>query len=302
MRAPRDWHPRAALAHPLFAVALIALIVNDHALKGAGLLPGVVTGKLSDVAGLLVAPAVLAWILRARTQRGWLAAHAIVGVGFAALELAPALAAAVERASAAAGVPMRMWPDPTDLLALPALAISFVVLRSAERRRAAPMIGVVALIACTATSHSSPPPRYPFRPRGVAPADVFLRHTGSEDLSVSVRRLRDGVEVDCDGLTDEPERMLDDGDFTEPQRWTLARGDGVPLWDRLDDAPTRECYAVRLSAHGHEWLLTWRDGTPPVGEMELRLEPNVPAEPSAVVLREGDEPPRAPDGVTVRRP
>jgi hypothetical protein len=327
----RETHPAAALGHPLFAIALIVLVLNDHALKGAGILPPIVTGKLSDVAGLLVAPAVLAWLCRARTWRGWLAAHVVVGAGFTALELAPALVSRVESASAWVGLPMRMWPDPTDLLALPALAISLVVLRTERRpasalieersgvtvdrhlppsagvgmpsrRGATHVIGVFALVACTATSQSSPPPRYPFRPRGVIEADLVLRHTGSTDLAVSVRRLRDGLEVDCDGLLEAPHQMLDASDFTEAKEWTLARGDGVPLWDRFDGAPTRECYAVRLTAHGQEWLLTWRHGTPPVAERELRLEPDVPAEPTAVVLNEGDVPPRVPPGVTVRHP
>src|SRR5690606_32162865 len=61
---------RPSLLHPLFGAALLVLVVNDHVLKGAGALPPLVTGKLSDVAGLLVAPAVLAWIARARTERG----------------------------------------------------------------------------------------------------------------------------------------------------------------------------------------------------------------------------------------
>lgn len=297
----REIQAGAAFAHPLFALALVVLVLNDHVLKGAGILPPIVTGKLSDVAGLLVAPAVLAWICRARTWRGWVAAHVAVGVGFTALELAPALVSGVESASAWVGLPMRMWPDPTDLLALPALAVSLVVLRT-ERRPASALVGVFALIACTATSPSSPAPRYPFRPRGVVEADLMLRHTGSADLAVSVRRLRDGLEVDCDGLLEAPHELLDAGDFTEPKSWTLARGDGVPLWDRLDGAQTRECYAVRLTAHGQEWLITWRHGTPPVVERELRLEPDVPAEPTAVVVREGDVPPRVPEGVTVRHP
>src|SRR5919108_3596562 len=50
-RAPGD-----GLLHPLVLVALAALVVNDHLLKPT--FPGVVTGKLSDVAGLLLAPVV----------------------------------------------------------------------------------------------------------------------------------------------------------------------------------------------------------------------------------------------------
>ena len=47
-----------ALGHPLSVAALVLLALNDHVLKQAW--PGFVTGKLSDVAGLVVAPLVLA--------------------------------------------------------------------------------------------------------------------------------------------------------------------------------------------------------------------------------------------------
>ena len=41
-----------ALAHPGSVLALVVLVLNDHVLKQAW--PGLVTGKLSDVAGLVV--------------------------------------------------------------------------------------------------------------------------------------------------------------------------------------------------------------------------------------------------------
>ena len=47
-----------ALASPGFVLALVVLVLNDHVLKQA--YPGWVTGKLSDVAGLVVAPLLLA--------------------------------------------------------------------------------------------------------------------------------------------------------------------------------------------------------------------------------------------------
>ena len=46
--------PGDGLLHPVALVALAILIVNDRLLKDAW--PGPVTGKLSDVAGLVVAP------------------------------------------------------------------------------------------------------------------------------------------------------------------------------------------------------------------------------------------------------
>ncbi len=44
--------PRAAFHEPLWWGALAVLVANDHALKGSGLVPGALTGKLSDFAGL----------------------------------------------------------------------------------------------------------------------------------------------------------------------------------------------------------------------------------------------------------
>jgi hypothetical protein len=48
-------------AHPLTVGATAVLLLNDHVLKPAW--PGLVTGKLSDVAGLAAAPPVLGLLL-----------------------------------------------------------------------------------------------------------------------------------------------------------------------------------------------------------------------------------------------
>lgn len=288
-----------AFTHPVFVAAALLLVLNDHVLKGAEILPGAITGKLSDVAGLLVAPALLAWTLRVRDARGWWLTHVAVGAAFTIVQLAPSLAAALD---AIAPWPARTWPDPTDLLALPALALSSRCFRPkpcAATPRAL-VVGLVALVACTATSRQTPAPRYPFRPGGVIDADVYLRHTGTEELAVRVLRMRDGAEVDCARLLEAPIDALGGDPFAHERRWTLARGDAVPLWDRLSDAPTRECYAVRLEAQGRAWVLAWRHDAPPVRSIEIRLEPDQPAEPEAVMIRGGQEPPRVPEGVTLR--
>jgi hypothetical protein len=54
-----------ALLHPVALAALVLLLVNDHVLKSA--YPGLITGKLSDAAGLTVFPLFL---------------HALVEIGF----------------------------------------------------------------------------------------------------------------------------------------------------------------------------------------------------------------------------
>lgn len=61
-------------------VALSVLALNDHVLKGSGLLPGVVTGKLSDFAGLIVAPILGCTALGLRSERGRLALFGVVAL------------------------------------------------------------------------------------------------------------------------------------------------------------------------------------------------------------------------------
>lgn len=53
---------RLPLAHPFAVAAVLVLVVNDHVLKHA--YPGFVTGKLSDVAGMVFFPLLLASLHR----------------------------------------------------------------------------------------------------------------------------------------------------------------------------------------------------------------------------------------------
>ena len=140
--------PRSPLLHPLAIGALVALVVNDHLLKS--LWPGVVTGKISDVAALLIVPP-LAVELVGATRRGGLAprgrtlvavaAAVAVGAWFVAVKLHPAANEAyaivmglvqwpgATLASLLAGLPppppgrAPTVLDPGDLVALPAVAL-----------------------------------------------------------------------------------------------------------------------------------------------------------------------------------
>jgi len=57
VRSTRKGIAGDGLIHPASVIALVTLIVNDHVLKAS--LPGVLTGKLSDFAGLLMFPLLL---------------------------------------------------------------------------------------------------------------------------------------------------------------------------------------------------------------------------------------------------
>jgi hypothetical protein len=157
---------------PLAAAALLAL--NDHVLKGAHLLPGWLTGKLSDIAGLFVAPILAVTVARASLaaagrnapRDGRLGATIViaVAVAFTTLKLWPAFNAVV----AAVWGANRL--DPTDLYALPAVALAWLWLRDREQAAEAPghrFVGGLALvgIALTCIATSAPPP---FPPRPVA--------------------------------------------------------------------------------------------------------------------------------------
>jgi len=97
------------LAHPLTIVAIAVLLLNDHVFKQAW--PGLVTGKLSDVAGLVVAPPVLGLLfgLFLADRIGAAAAVLVTGVGFALVKLTTAWKGWQSAASTALGAACRSW-------------------------------------------------------------------------------------------------------------------------------------------------------------------------------------------------
>ena len=128
-RAPGD-----LLIRPLAVMALTVLIVNDHVLKPRW--PGLLTGKLSDIAGLVFLPLLIVSLYelgRAALRKQWLpggrglvAIAAAVAIGFAATKLSPAVAATYGDVLGWLRWPLighwsavRISPDPTDVLCTP---------------------------------------------------------------------------------------------------------------------------------------------------------------------------------------
>lgn len=145
------------MLHPGVLGALALLLVNDHVLKrvAAGTAAAVLTGKLSDVAGLVFFP-VLLWsvleVMLAALRRPWgpscAAAALAVVVTAATFALTKTWSAAAEVYRAALG--LLQWPalavlalvdgrpvsppgsvlfvvDPTDLVALPAALVALAL-------------------------------------------------------------------------------------------------------------------------------------------------------------------------------
>jgi hypothetical protein len=141
------------MLHPVALASLAVLVVNDHVLKAR--FPGLVTGKLSDFAGLVFFPLLLVALtevaLRALgrftrpSRRALLVCVLLTGVVFsltktwepagdgyrAALGALQWPAFAVSALARGAPVPpvrtVRHTVDPTDLIALPSLALAFAI-------------------------------------------------------------------------------------------------------------------------------------------------------------------------------
>ncbi len=241
----------AAFRHPLFLASLLVLLINDHLLKGAGILPGAITGKLSDFAGMVVAPFVLAWVLRAKDRRALIAAHVAIGIGFAAIKLSPAFAHVVELAMSF--VSWRIWSDPTDLVALPMLAIGYLaIVRTLEHGRQSSwrtaiecLALVVSALACVATSQTCDEDDTcgTWVPSMLPTGMTQLVNDAGYEQTVLVRPLRPSVAISCRAIT-EPLKWVSPRAFAAPQRWLLAPGTSVPLptsscsiyWIEVDDA------------------------------------------------------------------
>lgn len=274
--------PRHALTHPLWLGALGLLVLNDHALKGAGLLPGWLTGKLSDFAGMLVAPVILAVIVQVSSKRGWTLAHVAIGVVFAAIKLVPEAARAFEALTQLTPFPWVIVVDPTDLLALPALLVSHHWLGRAREAHGRYLEGALATggaIACMATS---PPPcdgeecRNPPVPPQEQAALVFGNTTNQQRL-VRVRPLNSGLSVNCTMLMSDPSRMLTDDHFAPAQSWLLEPGRAVPL------RSLGECSAYLIDAQGLDpVLVAFSQSTFP----ETQLPTVTTAGPATILMRD----------------
>jgi hypothetical protein len=139
------------LASPLFPSLALVLAVNDGVLKQRW--PGVVTGKLSDFAGLALVAAIVAVVTgRARHSA------VLTGLAFAALKLSPTVA--VLSAPFLGGVTRT---DATDLVALFGLVPLVVWLERHESRSgswpavlALPLVLLATIFTTTATSCIDP--------------------------------------------------------------------------------------------------------------------------------------------------
>jgi hypothetical protein len=264
--APPTLHPERALVSPIWIAALVLLIVNDHLLKGSGLLPGVVTGKLSDFAGMIVAPVLLACLLRVRERSCLMACHVLVGLVFTGIQLSVPFADRWSSLMGLFGHPWTITSDPTDLIALPMLAFAWWALLPAMQRplrvglqqTAVASLGAVGLWASVATSDDGGDCCGWGETEGEwfedVNANLVINNANDHDVALYVRPLRSDLAFDCNVIaTKDPARMLPEQAFGDAVHWVLPGRTNLPI------ETSRECDAVWVGGEGiPPQLLFWR--------------------------------------------
>ncbi len=236
----------AWLASPVTVLALVVLAVNDHVLKQAH--PGPVTGKLSDVAGLVAAPALLATVLACLAlPRPRETALVATGLGFALVKTVPGATDAANALWTSFGVTTEILRDPTDLVALPALALAWIAARRTQRprglrARARVALGAVVLpLAVVTTAATSC-----YTPDGVTGAAVVRGDWAGgdavrEDRVVVGGPSGDSVTVDAGGrvlaMSRTDEARLPRGDDGEPVPY-CSRSDTDRCWTGVGTTST----------------------------------------------------------------
>ncbi|HVH98494.1 MAG TPA: hypothetical protein VM869_07285 [Enhygromyxa sp.] len=245
--------PARALLTPTWVASLALLVANDHWLKGSGLLPGVVTGKLSDFAGMIVAPVLLAALLGVRSKRALALCHVAVALVFTGIQLSPAFADQWSALMGLVGYPWVITCDPTDLIALPFLLLSWAVLvpeMDASKPALVPMqrtaVGALSMFGLWSTVATS---------RGGVDLDdgwyvdveghIYVNNANDAAIALHIRPLRSDVALDCSEVARDPGRLLTQDAFGDAEHWEL------PGWTNVGIVLTGNgCGAAMIAGEG----------------------------------------------------
>lgn len=219
-----------ALESPLWWLCLGVLVVNDHLLKGAGVLDPWLTGKFSDFAGLVVAP-----VLACVVVRGRVLGFALVVVPFVAMKLSANAADAVVASLSWFGIHWRLWSDPTDLVALVVLPFAWRMLDARPKKRAVTRVHRLAVlvggIACLATSTT----------HEEIETAAYLVNTTHDDLEIHIYRV--DQPLDCEATAADAQTLLTADRFSFESCKRVEPFIIVPLdtdWRGLDTETTKQ--------------------------------------------------------------
>jgi hypothetical protein len=198
------------------------LLLNDHALKGSGMLPGWLTGKLSDFAGLLVLPALLVSGFRATLRHARALCFALTALPFVAIKVSQPAARGLESLLEVAGISWRIWSDPTDLVALVVLVPAWLACRPERVADSSTNLldyaGVLlGAFACLATSEDF---------QSVESA-AYLVNATFEPIEVRVSRL--ATSADCSTLNPDAGWNPTPEDFVFETSYQLRAENAAPL-------------------------------------------------------------------------
>lgn len=265
-------------------------MLNDHWLKGAGVLDGAITGKLSDLCGLWVLPAGLAALAKPKAAPHW--SYLVVALYFGGLQLWPGCASASQAVLAALGVPSKITPDPSDLWALLLLWPAWLRYERsgpARQSKAAPdpqashqglrwaIAGYpLMLFATVATSRVD-------QPAGIQRTGrLFLYNDTNTPQQITIKQVRADVEANCFSIQSEPDKHLHEALFEPSETATLAPQGVLAIDARAEtnlqsDLPkeTDGCQAMIIEGPTLEpKLLFWRNE-----QFPLQRFTDVPTDP-----------------------
>ncbi|MBX3193116.1 MAG: hypothetical protein KF819_39395 [Labilithrix sp.] len=222
------------------------MLLNDLVLKRSSV-AGVITGKLSDFSGLLVAPVLVMSIARPKSRAGALVCVASVVAPFVAIKVSSTAASLLVWGASLFGLKWRIWSDWTDLAALVVLPLAWRIGRRARAGRPPNRVGLaihragalLGALACVATSENF------LRIETTA----YLVNFTYRDVHVLVFRAKEPL--DCAAVAADPRAALRSEHFAFEECWTSGRGSSVPLahdWREISgdaDAAARPTRAPR---------------------------------------------------------
>lgn len=191
----------AWLSHPVSIASIAVLVLNDHLLKES--FGTWWTGKLSDFAGLVFFPALLALAIaivapRARHPRVVFASIIATGVGFAWVKATTAGATTASAVWSEVAGPSVILRDATDLVALPMLGLAaFIAFRAKPRREVfVATFAVPFAVVATVATGAPPDPSATVLAGDPAGWVVVVERGGTYGYSPVYQRQPDGSWVD----------------------------------------------------------------------------------------------------------